>query len=136
MDIIQYQETFGPVRWQEGFEQELAGRTPEEQRRCYALTERRCLCDVPYRQVEETARREGWKLEPVSDRWSVIMKEDTVAGFAYSVYRGLDRGIEKKPLLPYGGYVYDSTSDNNGSGYKTRDWYKYLVCLPCDHGLW
>ncbi len=42
----------------------------------------------------------------------------------------------KTPLLPYQGHVYDSTSDNNGNGYKEREWYKYLVCLPYNHTLW
>lgn len=139
MEIMQYQDSFGAIRWQEGFEQELAGRSVEEQMRCYALTEHSLLTDVPYSELEEKIREHVYYrigTHAVYDSWTAIVKDGLVVGVAYNDYGEYGRIIGKKPLMPYRGYVYDSTSDNNGSGYKERDWYKYLVCLPYNHTLW
>lgn len=59
----------------------------------------------------------------------LILKDGLVAGVLVGYY-----SVEY--ILPYMGYVYDSTSDNNGAGYKEREWSKYLICLPFSHTLW
>ena len=138
MEIMQYEDSFGPVKWQEGFEKELAGRSIEEQLRCFALTEYSWMCDIPYAELEKTIRQREYSLggiHAVYDEWSAVVHNGMVVGVAYNRW-DYGRVIGKMPLLPYCGYVYDSSSDNNGSGYKTCDWYKYLVCLPYDHTLW
>lgn len=63
-----------------------------------------------------------------------VVLEDTV-GYCHSGedYYSL---TEENYILPYHEYVYLSTSDNNGSGYKERDWHKYLICLPYNHNFW
>lgn len=139
MKIMEYEESFGPVRFQEGYEAQLAGLTVEEQVRCFALAESGSLTDVPYTELEERVKTIYYysqTTKPVYDTWTVIVREGIVVGFARQEYAPRSQRIVEVPLLPYRGYVYDSTSDNNGAGYKERDWYKYLVCLPRDHKLW
>lgn len=144
MQVIDYQESFGKIMWQEGFPKELAGRSLEAQLRCFAFTKHRHLTQIPYRELEKEARKESGYLEgitPIPERWYLIVKEGIVCGVAYDEYAfdqasGQWKTVGCRTILPYEGYKYDSTSDNNGSGYKTRDWYQYLVCLPYDHTLW
>lgn len=139
MKIMEYEESFGPVRFQEGYEAQLAGLSIEEQVRCFALAESGYLTKVPYAELEETVKTIYYysqTTKPVHDFWTVIVREGIVVGFARSEYAPRSSRIVQVPLLPYQGYVYDSTSDNNGAGYKEQDWYKYLVCLPRDHKLW
>ena len=144
MKILEYQESFGKIEWQEGFAQELAGRTIEEQLRCFAFTEYKSLTEVPYKSLEEEIRKSSVYqngTEPIPENWYVVVKDGVIVGVAHDVlaYDEEEKwwvSTGQKSVMPYQGYVYSSTSDNNGSGYKERDWYKYLVCLPYDHTLW
>lgn len=144
MNVLEYQESFGKVMWQEGFLKELAGRSPEAQVRCFAFTEYAHLAKIPYQELEQEIRKETRYLEsiaPIPERWHLIVKDGIVSGAAYQKYEydpasGAWKAAGFKTVLPYERYKYDSTADNNGAGYKTRDWYKYLLCLPYDHKLW
>ena len=144
MKITEYREEYGKIEWQEGFAAELEGLTVEEQLRCYAFTTYAYLKNIPYYAVEEEIRREGCmpeEIECIADRWYAVVRDGIVVGFAYDNYAYNEDTLQweytgKKAVLPYGKYMYDSTSDNNGSGYKTREWYKYLICLPREHTLW
>ena len=103
------------------------------------MTEYGFLQDVPFTELESAIRQEDYYrrgTHAVYQRWSVIVKDDMVVGVACNKYDDDGQVIGKKPLLPYQRFVYTSTSDNNGSGNKERDWYKYLVCLPYNHTLW
>lgn len=144
MKILEYDASFGEIAFPEGFEKELEGRSVEEQLRCFALTEYAGLTKVPYEELEQKIRGSRIYLEgttPIPERWYVVVKNGTVVGVAWDrlEYDEVTRefnAVGQKVLLPYERYVCGSTSDNNGSGYKTRDWYNYLVCLPFDHTLW
>ena len=144
MKYLEYQETFGPICWQEGYEQELAGKSAEEQWRCYAVTEYRALTKVPYRELEQAIRESSVYTAgtmPVPERWYAVMKDGVMVGAGRDTYArdemtGQWEVAGQKTLLPYEGYVYETTSDNNGAGYKEREWYRYLICLPADHTLW
>lgn len=144
MKILQYQESFGPVRWQEGFPKELEGLTPEEQLRCYAFSGYPSLAGISYRDLEaavqdRTRYPEG--LQPIPDYWYAIVRDGTVVGVALDRYTHDEKTFSwvvsgQMPLLPYESYESDSSSDNNGSGCKSGAWYTYLVCLPAGHTLW
>lgn len=77
------------------------------------------------------------------DHMRQIMKKNMMVGVVLEGIVGYYNSCENHYyfkendyILPYCGYVYSSTSDNNGAGYKEHDWYKYLVCLPYNHNLW
>ena len=77
------------------------------------------------------------------DNIRLIVKENMVVGVALEDAIGYLRSdddyfylTEDHYLFPYYGFVYSSTSDNNGAGYKERDWHRYLICLPYNHNLW
>ena len=144
MKILEYQDSFGEPRWQEGFIKELTGRPLEEQLRCFAFTKYFSLTETPYQDLEKKIRERSLYLEgtnPISEHWYVIVKNGMIVGVAHDEYAFDEDSMQwivtgQETVLPYQGYVYDTSSDNNGSGYKERDWYKYLVCLPYDHTLW
>lgn len=144
MKFLEYQASFGPVCWQEGYEQELAGLSVEAQWRCYAVTEYKTLTKVPYRELEQAIRESSVYTAgtmPVPERWYAVMKDGVMVGAGRDAYArdemtGQWEVSGQKTLLPYEGYVYETTSDNNGAGYKEREWYRYLICLPSDHTLW
>jgi len=135
MEYIEYNEAFGPVKFQEGFEQELKGRSIEEQIHCYGWS-----VDIsntkPYQTIEQLCEEDPWwrkHIEPAK-RGTPIVRDGLVVGFRVETcFR--DDG-DYFYILPYEGYRYDCSEDNNGAGYKTRYWYKYLICLPFDHKLW
>ena len=73
------------------------------------------------------------------DHIHLIMKDGIIVGVVIEGIRSFGdvKVIDTNSILfPGQGYIYDSSSDNNGAGYKTRKWYKYLVCLPHNHTLW
>ncbi len=77
------------------------------------------------------------------DNIRLVTKENMVVGVALEsavayYHSGEDYFYlkEDRCIFPYQGYIFSSTSDNNGAGYKQRDWYRYLVCLPYNHNLW
>ncbi len=127
-EVLEYRPEMGPVNWQEGFREELLGRPIEEQLRCYGWMEDRRMMDVPFREAEAYIRQQGWEssVSPVQSS-RIILMDGLVAGVR------LWNGIR---ILPYQGYAYDSDSDNNGAGYKEREYYEYLICLPFEHTLW
>lgn len=139
MEIMEYQETFGKINFQDGFLESLKGKSIAEQIRCYALTEFLFLTTIPYTALEDLIKQQAFYLNQthaVYSYWKAIVKDDIVVGFAYPEYGEYGKIIDYIPLLPYRGYVFDTTSDNNGAGYKERDWYEYLICLPENHSFW
>ena len=141
IEVFEYNENFGSISFQDGFEKELVGKDIEKQIHCFAWTTVYDLCSVPYKELESTIlNNEYYKsnTEPASLN-NIISKDDTIVGFVIKNYRFNDGHIEETDndtILPYQGYCYDISSDNNGAGYKERKWYKYLICLPYDHQLW
>lgn len=138
---FEYNESFGSVSFQDGFEKELVGKGIDKQIHCFAWTTIHSLCSVPYKELESIIKENDYyksNTEPASFS-NIIIKDDIIVGFVikhYHLNEGRIEGTENETILPYQGYCYDVSSDNNGAGYKERKWYKYLICLPCDHQLW
>ncbi len=128
--LIEYKEEFGEINWQEGFENELKGKTIEEQLHCYGWSDD-IRCTEPYTELEKITNESKYRkgsITPVQEQ-KLIVKDGLIAGIMLCL------GRVDKPIMPYRGYCYDSASDNNGAGYKEREWYKYLICLPFEHKL-
>lgn len=118
------------------------------QMRCFGWSERerpvewddpRLVSENPDPELQEIIH----PLMMEKDERRLIVKEKIIVGVALSSTIGLFNSgdhcyqlMEDHCILPYHGYVSSSSSDNNGSGYKTRDWYTYLICLPYNHNLW
>lgn len=121
MKQIEYQENFGEIRFPDGFEEELKGKSVEEQVACYAIAGAK-LHEMSYHMADE---RYFIRYIPIqTDHYDVIMKDGLVVGFMSG----------SRAILPYQ-YIYSSgyTSDNNGAGYKYSDGTDfYLVCVPSD----
>jgi len=144
-ELVEYRETFGPVRWQAGFEEELKGLSIEAQAGLYAWSKRAILAkeDVSYKDIEalvESGEISRDALEPIQKDQRLIVRDGLVVGVALDEWKFDLETVQCTRhdlyILPYGRYVYNHTSDNNGAGYKETDWYKYLVCLPAGHELW
>lgn len=140
-EVFEYSPSFGEVIWPEGFEEELRGKSIEEQVHCYAWYKHVNfgLCD--HKEREQWFIERPWMLssvEPVKQS-RVIVRDGLVVGIVIA-WGAFDEhgnwGTQYEYVLPFKGYCYDSTSDNNGAGYKESDWYKYLFCLPASHTFW
>jgi len=121
MKQIEYQKYFGEIRFPDGFEEELRGKTIEEQIGCYAIAGAK-LHEMSYHTAEEKRIR---SFLPVNtDHYDLIVRDGIVVGFMSG----------SRPLLPYSHvYTEGSASDNNGAGYKYREGTDfYLVCVPPD----
>ncbi|MCD7807310.1 MAG: hypothetical protein LUH19_08230 [Lachnospiraceae bacterium] len=125
-----YSENMWNIRWQDGFEKEIEGKGIAEQLHCYGWSKFENLTRIPYTELEAHIRAERLEnyVEPFQEN-RLIMQDGLVVGVLVGYYR-------VKYILPYMGYVYASSSDNNGAGYKEREWSKYLICLPLSHTLW
>ncbi len=134
-ELTEYREEMGEIRLQDGFIRELQGKSIPEQLHCYGWSKLKKLTEIPYTELEEYIKAdhdEDYVSPLQNDR--LIVKDGLVVG----VVIGYDVPgfTHAEYILPYGGYIYDSSSDNNGAGYKERDWWKHLVCLPYSHTLW
>jgi len=135
---IPYKEEYGPVKMPEGFLQQLEGKTTDEQAECFVWVEEGFGTGLEPEVLLERCKK--FKLEyknyvlPLDEHDTLIVKDGIVVGAALT-YHTRD-GIILEPIMLYGNYCYDITSDNNGAGYKETRWYKYLQCLPAGHGLW
>ncbi|MCD8118687.1 MAG: hypothetical protein LUE29_04270 [Lachnospiraceae bacterium] len=130
LEFTEYTENMGTVRWQDGFEKEIEGKAIPEQLHCYGLSKFKGLTNIPYNELESHIKEEHLEdyVEPVEQNRLILM-DGLVVGVLVGYY-------PVEYILPYMGYVYDSSSDNNGAGYKEREWSKYLICLPFSHTLW
>ena len=144
-EIIPYEESFGPVRMPEGFEAELAGKTLEEQAQLYVWMKdtfgvRRGTSPAEFLEHCKGSSDYADFVEPLRETDALIVKDGLVVGIGRLLYKYDEDELRfvhyRKHCMLYNGYCYDSDSDNNGAGYKTRYWYKYLMCLPAGHGLW
>lgn len=118
------------------------------QMHCYGWADNKDLVewDDPRLVAEEPDPDLKRQIKPITldkDEIRLIVKDHMVVGVMLSSFIGWHKTentsytvMEDEPILPYCGYVYDSTSDNNGAGYKKREWYRYLICLPKNHNLW
>lgn len=119
LEILEYTGVMGKIRWPAGFEQALEGKTIAQQLECYRVAD--------------------WDVGPLSyylvnwARCGGLERLDEYAGWEKIIVRdGKVVGLVRwgRTILPYGVVAKDSDSDNNGSGYKERTSYYYLVCVP------
>ena len=66
-----------------------------------------------------------FETENISEVAGYIVQDNIVVGVMIKDYRN-----EEIPCFPEECVCYDYASDNNGAGYKTRESYVYLVCVP------
>ena len=125
MKIVEYREEFGEYTFPEGFEEGLHGLTLEEQMERYRVTEY-----VSYSRTnwgERTYSTGYIRLDRASDVKALIVREGILVG----VMILNDCGREQACFAEEGVCTYYA-EDNNGAGYKTREDYLYLVCVPSD----
>lgn len=128
--------------------QESRAQSFAQQMRCFGWSEfaqtiewddPRLVAETPDEELQESIH----PLTVDSDRIRLILKKNMVVGVVLNSTLGHYMSgeasyylMKDKFILPYDKYIYSSTSDNNGAGYKERDWYRYLICLPYNHNLW
>lgn len=163
--IVQYHDNMGELRFPNGFEEHLKELMPEydlvkcyskscrtsilmKQMRCYGWSELKR--PVEWNDPRLTSHTPNFKLQeiihPIMMDWEkirLIVKDDMMVGVmlddllnCHFSDKEASFYYEEHSILPYDGYVYDSTSDNNGAGYKERELNRYLICLPYNHNLW
>jgi len=139
-ESIPYEEKYGAFTLPEGFAAELQGLTISRQARCYAWAEESIVGlygkTLDFRALaaycaEHTDKRKY--LEPLRENETLIVKDGIVVGVSMPSHGSCG---EPDKYFPGDRYCYDSDSDNNGAGYKERNYYKYLVCLPAEHTFW
>lgn len=121
--IVEYEESFGTPHFPEGFKESLEGLSIEEQIERYRVT------------VEVSKKNTGWTErtnsfgyfhpEKISEVAGYIVQDGIIVGVMIKDYRNVE-----VPCFPEECVCYDYSSDNNGAGYKTRESYVYLVCVP------
>ncbi len=143
MEFVEYREDMGKVDFQPGFEDELKGRTIEEQMHCFCWIESNSrhtwsygYDDVPYKDMPDYIT--SYSLFKSSKGFTPVVRDGLVVGLMRTFITCDDDGnwVERQTaVLPYYGYTYDSESENNGAGYRTSYSNRNLVCLPYDHTL-
>lgn len=123
MKIVPYEESFGTFTFPEGFEQTLKGLTIEEQMNRYRLSMSRTDAMTGWR--ERTYGTWYVKLDAVRDVRALIVKDDTLVGIMLE-----DHNNREVPCFADCGVCTYYDEENNGAGYKTRQDYVYLLCVP------
>lgn len=121
LEILEYNEDMGRIWWPAGFEQELEGKSIEEQVKHYSVIDW-AVGPLSYYLLNWKNRKDLEPLERYAGWEKIVVREGKVVGF---VRRG-------RTILPYRVVAADYDSDNNGSGYKERTDYYYLACVPGD----
>ena len=125
MKIVSYQKEFGEYKFPEGFREQLVGHSVEEQMQFYRVTEIRAQStDANWR--ERRAQKWFTKLDQGSDVAALVVDGDLLVGIIVNAY------FQSEEALLIGqsrGVCTASNSDNNGAGYKERDWYCYLAAV-------
>ncbi len=125
MKIVEYRESFGEIKFPEGFEETLKGLSIEKQMDCYKTSSTSKFSMTGWR--ERTAQSYS-SLERTPDVKALIVKDGIIVG----VMMLNDCGREEA-CMPEDCVCTYYADDNNGAGSKTRIDYTYLVCVPCDN---
>ncbi len=125
MKTEQYRPDFGEVKFPEGFEEKLKGKSIEEQMNFYRITESRQLARTSYGQVDkETVTKRCYKLTEYENVEGLVVRDGILVGV-----RMTDWWNSGQAVLPYGCVLTYYASDNEGSGTKDREDYAYLICV-------
>ncbi len=119
LEILEYTEDMGRIRWPAGFAQDLEGKPITEQLECYRVIDWP-VGPLSYYLLDWSDRRDLEPLEQYAGWEKIILRDGKVVGFVRC----------GRTILPYGVVAADYSSDNNGSGYKERTYYYYLACVP------
>jgi hypothetical protein len=121
--IVPYEESFGAFTLPEGFSETLQGLSIEEQMGRYRLSMSRTDAMTDWR--ERTSGYWYVKLDAVSDVLALIVKDETLVGIMIKDHNG-----REVPCFADEGVCTYYDEENNGAGYKTRQDYVYLLCVP------
>lgn len=127
MEVVNYEERFGEIRFPEGFEKKLEGKEPEEQMKCFRITETSLYARTAYGQTEkEVLCQNSYALEEYSKFKGVVIKDKIIVGVLIEAWGPEHRTAvclpDKKICVSY-------ASDNEGSGTKDRTDYACLICV-------
>ena len=123
MKIINYEEKFGKYSFPEGFEKRLRGRSVEEQMKFYRTTEYSSYSLTNWSQ--RTTKSGYRRLEDTREVKALIVKDGLLVGVMI-----LDDCNREVPCFAEERICTYYAEDNNGAGYKIREDYLYLVCVP------
>ncbi len=119
LEILEYTDDMGEIRWPAGFEQELEGKSIAEQLAHYRVIDW-AVGPLSYYLLNWADRKDLEPLEQYAGWEKIILRDGKVVGFVRC----------GRTILPYQVVATDSDSDNNGAGYKERTYYYYLACMP------
>lgn len=121
--IVPYEESFGTFTLPEGFLETLQGLSIPEQMARYRLSMSRTDAMTGWR--ERTSGYWYVKLDAVSDVLALIVKDEILVGIMIKDHNG-----REVPCFADEGVCTYYDEENNGAGYKTRQDYVYLLCVP------
>ena len=125
MKIEKYQAEFGEINFPEGFEDKLKGKSLEEQMEFFRITESSCVARTSYGQIDkETMTEYCYKLNEYKKVIGLIESDGILVGVRIQGWWKSDAAV-----MPYHCVCTYYASDNNGSGYKEREDYAYLICV-------
>ncbi len=131
MKTEKYQLKFGEINFPEGFEEKLKGKTLEEQMKFYRITASSRTADIPYGKLDaETIEESCYSLSEYKAITGLIELDGILVGVR--IHSWWDRVMmheEDTSVLPYQRVCTYYASDNDGSGYKEREDYAYLICV-------
>lgn len=123
MRIINYEETFGEIKFPEGFEELLTNLTIEEQMEYYRTTDYSYYSMTDWRNRTWSAGYRQLEGNPYVS--ALIVKDGLLVGVMM-----LNDCKREVPCLAEERVCTYYDCDNNGAGYKERIDYTYLVCVP------
>ncbi len=127
MDIIEYNESYGEIKFPEGFKEKLIGKPIEEQMELYRISESICFTNLSYGEItSQHITKNTYKLDEYKNLRSLIVKDGLLVGVAIPSWS------DKTSVdfcLPYQRVCTYSACDDDGAGESDRDDYISLICI-------
>ena len=125
MEKMDYQEEFGIIDFEDGFEQKLSGHTVDEQMEHYRIKMVTTIEKYSYGELDsERSWEKIYKLEDCDDVKGLVMKEEIIVGV---MLRNCWK--KNKVCFPNQSVCVYFSSDDDGVGGSSRTDVAYLICV-------
>ncbi len=126
MKLVEYKEEYGEIKFPDGFEEKLLGKSIEEQAALYRINENVTISSYSYGELDGSNSVDCcFRPDEYQGCKALVVKDGTVVGVMLRSYNG-----SEVCCLPYQERVCTaSLSEDDGTGSWEREDYAWLTCL-------